>query len=291
MKLLCGLWLMLIAVSACADQRPLRYYQKDSRYEYRIQLLQLALLKAGVGNEFMLRPLQDNVTAARGLALLERGQLDVAFLPTTVDLERRFRAVKIPILRGILGYRVFLAHKHSLPALSLVKSLDDLRDRFVAGFGAQWSDIDILRGNRLKVEDSPQYGLLFDMLMEMRFDYFPRGLNEAWKELEERQAQYPDLAVEPTLALYYPYPVYFFVGKGDETLARLIEKGLNAALEDGSFEQLFLTHHQSFLNRAQLPQRRVFLLQNPTLPAGTEAPDTHWWLPESPLNEGAPSVE
>ena len=86
------------------------------------------------------------------------------------------------------------------------------------------------------------------------------------------------LTVEPTLALYYPLPVYFFVARDNTALAERLQRGLQRALTDGSLKALFLQYHGSLLRQVQLDKRRLFRLNNPGLPPGTPVPDTHWWL-------------
>jgi len=116
------------------------------------------------------------------------------------------------------------------------------------------------------------------MLKLKRFDYFPRGINEAWNEIDKKGVNYPELMVEERTALYYPYPVYYFVNKENRELAARIEKGLKIALADGSFKDLFFESHSEIINKANLDDRIIFKLQNPTLPEGTPEPDTSWWL-------------
>lgn len=51
------------------------------------------------------------------------------------------------------------------------------------------------------------------MLVAGRFDAFPRGLNEAGRELEERKQSYPQLAVSSPRHCSFP-SIYFWVSKG-----------------------------------------------------------------------------
>jgi hypothetical protein len=123
-----------------------------------------------------------------------------------------------------------------------------------------------------------RYENLFKMLMKKRFGFFPRGINEAWNELNSKGKTYPDLAVEKYLALYYPFPIYFFVNKNKPELAQKIEHGLEIALEDGSFKKLFFEYHDTIIKQANLNDRIVFRLTNPILPKGSPEIDTSWWL-------------
>ena len=268
------LWLCLPSVvEACV----VRYFQTEARYAYRTAVLQLLLEKTADEGPCAPQPVFAGVTQDRGLALLQEGRVDVATLPTTMERERALRAVRFDILAGLLGYRVLLIDQHQLPAFARVTTLAELR-HFSLGCGSQWADLPLLQANGFDVVSAPHYESLFGMLVRGRFDAFPRGLNEAWLELKEQQARFPTLTVEPTLALYYPWPVYFFVARDNTALAERLQRGLQRALTDGSLKALFMQYHGSLLRQVQLDKRRLFRLNNPGLPPGTPVPDTHWWL-------------
>lgn len=268
------------SVLAQASVREVRYFQADSRYTYRNQLLQLVLEKTKEEGDFHLQPTYTDVTPERGLALLKSGGIDVVSMPTTHALEKTFRAVPVDILRGILGYRLLLIRKGRQEEFSKIHSLEQLRTMSF-GFGSQWADLPILRHNKLQVMPAPHYPYLFAMLDKGRFDAFPRGLNEIWKEQEEHQQEFPDLAVESSLLLYYPYPVYFFVHRDNKTLADRLQRGLDIALKDGSMQKLFIKFHAEALQKADLEHRHLISLENPAFSTNQAAPDTHWWLPKT----------
>ena len=269
---LLGLW-----QHAWAAPCTIHYFQHDSRYAYRTALLQLVLEKTLDEGRCVLSPQFTTVTQDRGLALLQEGRIDVVSVPTTLQRERDLRPVRFDILRGLLGYRVLLIRKQHQADFAAVQTPEELR-RFRLGFGSQWADLPLLQYNGFNVIAAPQYESLFGMLVRERFDAFPRGLNEAWQELSERQTDFPDLMVEPTLALNYPWPVYFFVRKDNQALAERLQRGLLKAEADGSMHQLFMRHHGHLLQQANLTKRRLFQLVNPALPPGTPKTDTSWWL-------------
>ncbi len=265
--------------SADAEKQYLRYYQADPRFEYRVQLLKLALEKTEA--EFgtvELNTVEEDVTQSRGLMMLEDNDIDIVFLAANTDRLKRFRAVPIPILRGMLGYRVLMIHRDSADSFADVESLPELTHRFEAGFGSHWVDLEILKYNHIPVQEVHDYDSLFAMLAGKRFDFFPRGINEAWQELDNISAQYPQLMVEEHLALMYLYPIYFFVNKDNHSLAVRIEKGLTLAEEDGTFKQLFIHYNRASIDKANLTNRRIFELENNTLPDDSPPIDTSWWL-------------
>lgn len=267
-----------------AETLQVRYFQTDYRYEYRIKLLDLALSKTTkeFGN-YKLVGLDEHLTQARGSSFLQHGnKVDIAFFPTNREREATFLPIRIPILQGILGYRVLLVHRSNQNSFSKINTLEQLKSRYTAGFGQHWADMAILKSNNIPVLGVAKYELLFAMLDAKRFDYFPRGINEAWIEIEKYKNQYEDMVVAPNIALYYPYYVYFFVSKKNLELADRVERGLKIALKDGSFKALFLTYHQQLVNQASLDKRRHFLLDNPFLPDQKITPEWSWWLPSAP---------
>lgn len=120
------------------------------------------------------------------------------------------------------------------------------------------------------------------MLEAGRFDAFPRGLNEAQRELDQRAQRYPLLAAEKTKAIYFPFPIYFWVKKDNAARAQRIERGLSMALADGSFRSLFESYHAAEIAALKKEKRHVIRLDNPVLPKGAALSDTRWWWPEGP---------
>ncbi len=275
---LLGIAWLALSLPVWAAPCTIRYFQQDARYAYRTALLQLVLDQTAEEGRCQLSPQFTTVTPDRGLALLQEGRIDVVSVPTTLRRERELRAVRFDILRGLLGYRVLLIRKQRQAEFAAVRSLAELR-RFRLGLGSHWADLPLLQYNGFQVMATPRYESLFAMLARGRFDAFPRGVNEAWQELAEQQGTFPDLRVEPTLALYYPWPVYFFVRRDNQPLADRLHRGLMRAQADGSLQRLFMEHHGNLLQQANLAKRRLLLLSNPGLPPGTPKADTSWWLP------------
>ena len=66
--------------------------------------------------------------------------------------------------------------------------------------------------------------------------------------------------------------------RGDQQLADAIEHGLETALADGSYKALFLEHFQDVISQAELADRQILELQNPTLPPLTPLKRTELWF-------------
>jgi hypothetical protein len=271
-------WLFFgFTLPVIADPVEVRYFPVGPIYEYRWKLLELALSHAQTTDKATrLVPYAEDITQNRGIQLLQTGGIDVIALGTNAEREAKMLPIKIDILRGIVGFRVFVIRADDQARIARMDE-PSLRKELTFGLNSQWADLPIMRANGFTVETSSSYENLFGMLVAKRFDAFPRGLNEAGRELGERRLAYPQLAVEQTKALYFPFPVYFWVNNNNTALAQRIERGLTAALADGSFRKLFETYHATEIAQLAKEKRQVIRLNNTILPAGTVAPDTHWW--------------
>ena len=265
-----------------AEKLIIRYPQpeslKDVRHIYRIELLKLAMDKTkSAYGEFEIVYTAAEMSQSRALTELENnGVVDVVALPSNIEREKKFLPVRIPIMKGILGYRIFIINKNQRDKFRKIKTFSDLK-KIKAGAGHDWADVPILQHNGIPVEKGGKYEGLFYMLAAGRFDYFPRGVNEAGKEIEDRRGNLTDLIIEDTLALYYPFPVYFFLNKKNTETAKRIETGLRYAINDGSFENLFNKYFKAYLTKADLKNRKIFRLKNPFLPAETPYKNRSLW--------------
>jgi hypothetical protein len=251
---------------------------KDTRYEYPEDLLKLILQKTEqtYGKAEVVR-CKYIMKRERTLIALEEGE-DIHVMAEAVKpgWEERLLPVRIPIRKGIQGYRTFLIHKDNQDTLSKVKTLDDLR-KFPTGSGSQWSTTRVLEENGFKVVKGVDYEGLFKMLMRKRFITFGRGINETPFEFNARKDDYPDLAIEQHLALFIPLPTYFFVTPKKPELARRIEEGLIVMIYDGSFDRFFNERFGEIIADANLKKRRIFKLNNPNLGAKTPFNVQHFW--------------
>ncbi|MFZ6654500.1 substrate-binding periplasmic protein [Undibacterium sp. TJN19] len=269
--------LSCFAVSSGSGEIKLRYFPAGPIYEYRWKLLELVLAHTQITDgPAVLEPYPDDVTQNRGILLLQSGAIDVVALGTNAEREAEMLPVRQDILRGIVGYRLLVIRAADQARIAGMNE-QALRQQLIFGLNSQWADLAILRANGFMIETSSGYENLFGMLVAKRFDAFTRGLNEAGLELDQRKNTYPQLVVEKTKALYFPYPVYFWVNKGNTTLAQRIERGLKLALADGSFRKLFETYHAAEIKTLASERREVIRLANPILPAHTAEPDTRWW--------------
>lgn len=211
--------------------------------------------------------------------------------PATSEKEmERLLPIRIPLDKGLLGYRIMLVRKQDLGKFAEVNSLADLK-KFRMGQGARWVDATVLEKAGFDVVGGYYPAGLRRMLNEERFDMIARAIWEAPKEQEEVSKEMPDLVVEPSLVLHYPFARYFWVsrqGDGPE-MARRIETGLRRIIADGTFDRLFNEFYGPFMEKTNLRSRRVFEIGNALLPADTPLEDKSLWFSMRPT-EDAPSA-
>lgn len=250
----------------------------DPRSWLPIRLLRRALLLAGEGRVAV--PQTYALTQARVLRhlRLDRG-VDVGWSMTSVEREADLIPIRIPLDRGLLGWRLLLARRDVAQRLAALPDADALRHERCAQ-GHDWPDFTVLRANGFAVEGVADYASLFPMLERGRIAHVPRGLAEAAPEIASNAAR--DLVVVPRWVLHYPAPLYFFVNPRRPELAAMIEHGLRLALDDGSFHALFDARYSADVAAAALAGREAVHLRNPSLPPATPLRDrTLWLLPES----------
>jgi hypothetical protein len=216
---------------------------------------------------------------SRAILELEKGTLDLIWVGAEKKLANKFRAIEIPLDRGLMGYRSFLVRKENMAKLSSLTSLDQLAD-YVACQGSNWPDTSIIVAAGLKVLDTPSYVNLYEKLHQGRCDYFPRGLHEAQVELINMQTRYPDFAVVEKLLLHYPYTIYFYTNKQDVALARLLERGLNSMIDKGELIKFMQTQTETapVFPLSKWANSSILELANPELIAGTDTDNPRYWF-------------
>lgn len=195
---------------------------------------------------------------------LNHGVIDVYWTVTSAKRELEAIPIRVPLLYGMMGYRISLIlkeRKHEFLNQDVTHFLNDM----IAGQGHDWPDYSILKSNEMLVLGTSHYDSLIELLKRRRIDHFPRAINETLVEIETLQDD--KLAVEPTILIHYPSYIFFFVAKSKPVLAERLEHGLKLAVADGSFQCVF----ESYINVAHLnnklgiTERVLLALENPLL--------------------------
>ncbi len=252
----------------------------DAKQNYFIDVLTLALetTKAEFG-DYILKGVAIEMPQERTSRMLERDEhINLTWRMTSKDLEQKLQAIYVPLLKGIMGYRIFIIRKGEQHFFPKTMTLQQLKKIHV-GQGLNWPDSQILQDNGYNLSRASSVHLL-EMLINKRFDYFPRALHEPWAEINESNNN--QFVVEQNFVLKYPSPIYFFVNKNNIKLANRLQKGLTQLVKSGEFDHFFATHPitSNILTKSNLKERTVFELTNQLMSEKTRkiTQDSSLWL-------------
>ncbi len=254
----------------------------DVRFDDLIEIMRIALEKTVPEfGPFELAASPRGMNEARYLSELgsESKLVNIVWSSTSTQKEADFLPIRIPLRKGLLGYRIALIAKGSQAKLDQATSLTLLK-QFTIGQGNGWGDVDIYKANGFTVRTA-QYGNLFEMVDNGRFDLFPRGIGEIFPEFAQHAKDNPNLTIEKNLLIYYPWPYYFFFKKSDAALKQRIEVGLRRMMKDGSFDANFQKYNGVAIRQADLKNRRVIRITNNMLPKETPLNDASLWFDPS----------
>lgn len=250
--------------------------------QYMVDAVKLALSR--IEHNYQIEMVPGDLTQTRNIEMVSNGQLDIMSAATNKEMEQLLQPVRIPLMKGLLGYRVMIIHKDNQPYFNQIDTFAELKEVSM-GQGTRWADAQILEDNGLRVVKVNKFPSLFYMVDGGRFDAFPRGVNEPFAEVEQWGKEGLELAVEQRLMLMYRMPFYIYTSKNRPQLAADLERGLNLAIADGGFDELFFGSEmvQDVLQKANMGARKVFPLDNPTLPEATPVDRSELWLDVSNL--------
>jgi hypothetical protein len=242
-----------------------------------LEILKLTIEKSGNRRDYNIEGHELTVTEARLAELLKDGKLSVMWAGIQAQYEEDLIPIRIPILRGMLGHRIFIIRKGDQHIFDKVKTLEDLQE-IPLGQGRSWGDTAVLKAGGMNVVAPTKFLSLMHMLEGGRFDFFPRAVHEPWVEVQNYKEL--NLTVEESILLIYPYAMYFYVQIGNEKLAKDIEQGFYNAFADGSYDEIFFNHPmiKDALEQSNLKGRKIFRIPNPNLPRKTPIDKKELWL-------------
>lgn len=270
-KILASAALLVTAATATAQAAPTVFTYRsaesetDHRYDFDKAVLELALEKTqATHGDFTLQP-SPVMNFSRAVEELKAKRLENLFVKLSAEDAHYddLSYVPIPIDKGIVGYRVFFLSDQIKDAFSQVKTVEELKQfSFLQGLG--WGDVPILEAAGFTVETRPGYDMLFPMVAKNRADVFPRGANELLPEYRANK-HIEGLAYDERLVLYYPLPRFFFTSKGNEAAAKRVTEGLEIAIEDGSFDELWNEYYKESIDFLKLDTRTILKIENPNI--------------------------
>lgn len=259
---------------------PLRS-ENDRRGEYRLKIIESVLERTiDRYGPYEIQTHKDKMSRKRALVELVKGTLTVMGVPTKPEWEEKAIPIRIPVQKGLAGYKLLLINESNQDLFSKIKDQEGLM-KFQYGGGEQWSITLNMRKLGFKIQSGNDYEGLFRMLVKGRFDFFPRGVNEIFNEYDDRKDNLPGIIIEKSLALYIPQPNYFFVSPTTPKIAKRLEEGLLSIIADGTFDKMFKEYFGEFIRRANLDNRRIIYLENLTLSDKTPLNQPQLWYQPS----------
>lgn len=272
-KLMCLLMCLYLPVTTAAVWKityPKQPIEDSIHVTYTIELLKLALEKTGV--RFEINPTDEITLQGKAFNLLSNNRsINIVWSMTNEQREADFLPIRVPIFKGLIGWRVLLVEPNMLPKLER----SNLREHSVVQ-GMDWPDTKILQANGFNVVNATNYDEAFMIMHRSQAGMFPRSVIEVIAEMADDNLR-RDLMIEPNYVLQYPAAMYFFVNKRDKILARLLEQGFAKAMVDGTFDALFNATYLPVLEELKVSQRTLVKLTNPLLPLETPLFEEHLW--------------
>jgi len=258
----------------------LRVFPTGPTIEFRWKALRLALSAAPAPwNAMEVQSAgEEAITQGRVELMLQKGLIDVAAFGVTAQRIETLRPIRFDLLKGLIGLRFLVVRREASERLARLSDQQVLH-KLHYGTQQQWADVAIMQANGVQLELASTAQRLYPMLAAGRFDALARGANEVLTELKANQELATQLAIEPAHALYYDYPIWFWVRRDNEALARAIEAGLQNVLRNGAFRELFLDFHKAEIDFVRRSRQRLIHLSSAALPQPLEPPDTSWWWP------------
>lgn len=170
-----------------------------------------------------------------------------------------------PLTKGLLGFRLLIVRDSSLAYFADLTDPAQLQQMKI-GIPNTWADAELFRHNHYQVTERGTLDDLFIRLKEGEFDYVALGVNEIEEIFNNLAAPLGGLSIEPSLMLYYPFPLVFYVNVSKPELAERLQKGLQILIDTNEFEVIFKQFHDDLIPNFKLANRTVFTLQNPQLP-------------------------
>ncbi len=121
--------LLMSANIVCAKELVIRHIRPEQKFDqrnlYYADLLRLALDKTvNSDGPYKCKMTKRNMMQKRAIASLEAGrEIDVVWTMTSKNREKILLPIRIPILKGLLGHRIFIIRKQDREKFALVNTL------------------------------------------------------------------------------------------------------------------------------------------------------------------------
>lgn len=171
----------------------------------------------------------------------------------------------VPVMRGVVGYRICFSSPKIAEELNSIATLDDLK-KYTFGVGSDWYDRQILDTNDLKNIGvgynflfDEQINSLFNMTIVGRVDILCRGINEAFGET----TRYPVVQktiLNESFALHYDIPFFIYMHKNNQKLKERLAVGFDIINKNGNFQRYWDREFKKSVDFANMKKRKIISL-------------------------------
>lgn len=235
--------------------------KSSARQDYEYELLE-CLVKEAQKETLIDNDLTDYPCAQDEGNVLENG-CDVL---VTVAGNRKFAGkplieIKQPLCNGLLGWRLCIVATDRVDEFENL-TLAQLKGKKL-GVPATWVDAELFRANGFNVLEQGNLDDMLGWVQDGSVDFITLGANEAHDILAQNRHYSDVLSIESTMAIYYPFPLVFYVNQQQEELAELLSQQLFE--KKSQVAELFNHHYGDVIRQAALQKRRKLSLSNPLL--------------------------
>jgi hypothetical protein len=249
----------------------------DSRANnFYMEALTWILDKSGA-DYYLINTDHSRSSQVRKVALVQRGELDVMYAGTTINMEELLQPIRFPITRGLIGSRILIINKKYKNKYGEIKDINDLQ-KYIGILSFGWPEKEVFEAVGL-AQTEKIYNEIFESINAGSRYYFPRGVLEAYSELIDKQEEMPRLMVEQNILLKYKSAVLFFINPNNKELAKILNAGFRKGYDDGSYKEFLYNHPliKSSFEKAKIDQRMVIEIPNPFFPIETGAIPAEYW--------------
>lgn len=274
------LLLLYVQIGVVVAEVPIIFSLNGKDFErdkYKTDLIKMILDNSGI--DYRLYYYQVPGDHALQVSRVKKGIVTIESFGASEELEKELIPIRIPIFKGLIGYRIFLINKHDQYKFDDVKQLKDLR-RLIGIQGKGWTDVKILEDAGLH-QVVVMGSLIYKMLNRGgRADYFSRAVYEAPGEIQTLKTLYPNITIEKRILITYPFAMYFYVSPKYPKLAKKVERGFRKIFDSGKFDKFFYEHPyiRNALRVANLENRIRFEIPNRYLSRETRTLPKKYWF-------------
>ncbi len=250
--------------------------------QYAVDLIKHIVTQSGQTANLV--PFKAAKAQSRKEIQLKNGEYDIDWFGATAEIEQRVVPIRYPILKGLLGNRVFITNKATYAKLDKTMSMNDVQGfKLIQGKG--WGDVPILEGGGFtNLTTTASFDNIFKMVDGGRVDLFPRSIIEPYGELASRcslganhQCSDKNLLVDDKLLVVYKLPMFFFISPKRKDLIELFNGYFEENYAD--FESFFNGHPLVQDSLKKLEGRTVYKIdKNNSLSTETSQLPAKYWL-------------